>query len=290
MAKAPLGFRQKLYYRFEYMLISAVLGLLSVLPFAPRRRVAGWVFSRLVAPLARYDRRIRANLADVRPELSAQEVEAHVRDVPYNVGQTLSELFSPKDLAQMARQTALSGPGLAALRTAQAERRPSILVSGHYGNYDIIRSALIQEGLAIGGFYRPMNNPYFNDVYVKTISQIGTPLFPRGREGMSKMVRFLKSGGTLAILIDQRMGNGVDASFFGKRASTATSVADLAIKYNAVVVPCYATRHAEGFEANFEAPIEHGAPMEMIQALNDSLEAQVRQNSTQWFWIHRRWK
>lgn len=290
MAKAPLTFRQKLYYRFEYGCISAVLGLLSVLPFETRRRVSGWIFSRIVAPLARYDRRIRDNLANVRPELTEAEVEAHVREVPYNVGQTLSELFSPQDVARMAKHTPLVGRGLDDLRQAQAEGRPSILVSGHYGNYDIIRSALIQEGLNVGGFYRPMNNPYFNDVYVKTISQIGTPLFPRGSAGMAKMVRFLKSGGTLAILIDQRMGNGVDVTFFGRRASTATSVADLAIKYNAVVVPCYATRTAEGFEAVFEDPIAHGEPRDMIQALNDSLEAQVRKHSTQWFWIHRRWK
>lgn len=290
MAKKPLTSLQKLRYRIEFWVIQAVLWLLRRFPFERRRAVAAAVFARVLTPIAKYDKRIRDNLAYVRPELSADEVAAHVYEVPRNVGRTLSELFSPEDIARVAQHTPLSGAGLAAIEAAQAEGRPSILVSGHYGNYDVIRSALIQRGLNVGGFYRPMNNPYFNEIYVRTISKIGTPLFPRGREGMAKMVRFLKGGGTLAILIDQRMGNGVEATFFGKRAYTATSVADLALKYNAVVVPCYATRMGDGFEAVFEAPIDHGTPMEMIQALNDSLEAQVRQNSTQWFWIHRRWK
>lgn len=290
MAKKPLTFGQKLRYRVEFWAIQAILWLLRRLSFERRRGVSAWVFANLVTPVAKYDRRIRDNLAYVRPELSADEVAAHVHEVPRNVGRTLSELFSPEDIARVAKDTPLSGEGLAAIEAAQAEGRPSILVSGHYGNYDIIRSALIQRGLDVGGFYRPMNNPYFNEIYVRTISKIGTPLFPRGREGMAKMVRFLKGGGTLAILIDQRMGNGVEATFFGKRAYTATSVADLAIKYDAVVVPCYATRTGDGFEAVFEAPIAHGTPMQMIQALNDSLEAQVRQHSTQWFWIHRRWR
>ncbi|TMV76841.1 lysophospholipid acyltransferase family protein, partial [Thioclava sp. BHET1] len=91
---------------------------------------------------------------------------------------------------------------------------------------------------------------------------------------------------------DQHMGNGARLRFFGQDALTSLSAAELALKYEALCVPAYAIRQPNGldFEVLIEAPIPHGPAEEMTQALNDSLEAQVRQHMDQWFWIHRRWK
>jgi KDO2-lipid IV(A) lauroyltransferase len=137
-----------------------------------------------------------------------------------------------------------------------------------------------------------MKNPWFNAHYVRAISGIGTPLFPRGRRGMADMVRHLRSGGVLGLLIDQHMRHGAELTFFGHRALTALSAAELALKYDALVVPTYGIRQPDGlsFEVVVEAPIPHGPPEAMTQALNDSLERLVRQHLGQWLWIHRRWK
>lgn len=290
MSKRSLSWQETVKYKLQFMFARLTLALFRCLSFDRRRTFGAWVFDRVIAPAGGYRKRIEENLKYARPELSTQEINRHVHEVPQNFGRTFAELFSPDDLADLARRTLLSGPGLVAVQEAQAQNRPSIVVSGHFGNYDILRSALHQKGYRIGGIYRPMNNPYFDDDYVNTISQIAQPLFPRGRKGMAQMIGFLKSGGTLAILIDQNLDTGLETTFFGKPAKTAGSVADLALKYNAVVVPCYAIRDGNGFRAEFEAPIEHSTPLQMVQELNNSLEAQVRKNSTQWFWIHRRWR
>lgn len=96
----------------------------------------------------------------------------------------------------------------------------------------------------------------------------------------------------VGLLVDQFMIRGAPLTFFGKPAPTALSAAELALKYDALLVPIYGIRQPDGlnFEIRVEAPILHSDAETMTQALNDSLEALTRQHMDQWFWIHRRWK
>lgn len=286
--KRPITLRDRL----EYGAIVAVISTVRILPFGLRSAFMAFVMSRVIAPLAGYKKRVRQNLDLVWPDLPVARREALVRDVTRHSGRTLCELFSPQDLKRMAGETEVTGPGLAALETARAANRPTIVISGHFGNYDIARAALIARGFDVGALYRHMNNPLFHDFYLDNISSIGTPLFERGRPGLGDMVRHLKKGGTLAALIDVRANNGIALPFLGQPALTATSMAELALRYNAVLVPFYGTRmpDMEHFTAYLEAPIPLTDPETMTIALNQSLEARVQETPEQWFWIHNRWK
>ncbi len=269
-----------------------LIRLARLLPYHLRIRFGGWVFAKIVSPLAGHRKRILDNLSLVMPDLSDEERERIARAVPDNVGRTIFELFSGDDFIRVARNTPIEGEGLAALEQARADGKAVILVSGHFGNYDVIRAGLIGRGFRMGSLYRPMSNPFFNKTYVETISHIGTPMFDQGRGGMASMVKFLRSGGALAILHDQRISSGEPVNFFGRPAMTGLSAAKLALKYNAIVIPFYAIRQADGlsFRIVSEAPIPEGSAHEMTQAINDSLEMQVRQHMDQWLWNHKRWK
>lgn len=273
-------------------LIIGIIRLLTLLPYRRRVPASGWVLSNVVGPLIGYRQRVRDNLSLIFPEMPVEEKERLARAVPNHIGRTLAELFSPKDLVKTAADTPVTGDGIAALEEARQAGRPIILVSGHFGNYDIARSVLIQRGHQVGGLYRAMNYRGFNDFYVSRIAQVGTPLFLRGRRGMGEMVKFLKAGNAIALLIDQHMSAGAPLTFFGHTAYTALSAAELALRYDALLMPCYAVRQSDGlsFEVVIEAPVAHNTPEEMTQALNDSLEAQVRAHMAQWLWVHRRWK
>ncbi len=270
----------------------SVVRLLQLLPYRWRVPTGGWVMSRVIAPVIGFRRRIRENLGLIFPDMSEDERQSLERAVPEKIGRSFSEMFSPKELTAIAAETPITGPGLEAAAKAREDGRPILFVSGHLGNYDVGRSILIQQGHNVGGLYRRMNYKGFNDFYVAHISAIGTPLFLRGRRGMAQMVKHLKEGNAVAILIDQYMRAGADLTFFGQPARTALSAAELALKYDALVVPCYALRRSDGmsFEMVMEAPIPHSSPEEMTQALNDSLEKQVRTHMDQWLWVHRRWK
>ena len=273
-------------------IIIGIIRSLTLLPYRWRVPAGGWVISRIVGPLIGYRQRVRDNLSLILPDMPEAEKEQLARDVPDHIGRTLCELFSPKDLVKTATETPITGDGIEAVEEARKAGRPIIVVSGHFGNYGIARSILIQRGHKIGGLYRSMNYRGFNDFYVSRISQVGTPLFLRGRRGMGEMVRFLKAGNAIALLIDQHMSSGAPLKFFGRTAYTALSAAELALRYDALLVPCYSIRQPDGmsFEMVLEAPIPHSTPEEMTQALNDSLEARVRANMAQWLWVHRRWK
>jgi Kdo2-lipid IVA lauroyltransferase/acyltransferase len=272
--------------------IRALIWGLLRLPYAARVRLCGWVMAHVIAPVAGYRARVRDNLALVMPGLPEAEIARLARAVPDNVGRTIIEIYSGSAFTARVAATPPEGAGLAALEEAHRTGRPVILVTGHFGNYDASRAALIARGYRVGALYRPMKNRYFNAHYVQAISKIGTPLFPRGRAGLSDMVRHLKSGGMLGLVIDQHMHHGAPLTFFGVSAQTALSAAELALKYNALLVPTYAIRQPDGlnFRIVVEAPIAVDTPEKMTQALNDSLEALVRAHLDQWFWIHRRWK
>ena len=272
--------------------LRALIWSLLRLPYRWRVPLCGWVLSRVISPIAGYDDRIRANLALVLPDLPETEVRRIVRAVPDNIGRTVMEIYSGAEFIAKAAATALTGAGVAALNEAHRTNRPVILVTGHFGNYDASRAALIARGYRVGALYMPMANSYFNEHYVQAISGIGTPLFRRGRAGLADMVRHLRSGGMLGMLVDQHMGHGEPLTFFGQNALTALSAAELALRYDAALIPTYAIRNPDGlsFEIVVEAPIPPGTPEAMTQALNDSLETLVRQHIDQWLWIHRRWK
>ncbi|MFD1193901.1 lysophospholipid acyltransferase family protein [Seohaeicola saemankumensis] len=275
-----------------YVLFRALTGLLNLLPYEIRVRLGGWVFARVIVPLAGYRRRIEDNLRLIFPDMPAARRDQVIADTSRNIGRMAIELLSPAGLRARALDAPITGPGWEAMQQARAEGRPIILVSGHFGNYDVIRAGTIARGFRVGGIYRALNNPYFNAYYLRKISAIGAPLFERGRRGLGQMVRFLREGGTVAMLIDQHMHRGEPLDFMGQTALTALSAAEMALKYDALLVPCYGIRRADGlsFDAVFEAPIPHTTAVQMTQALNDSLQARVRQDIDQWFWIHRRWK
>ncbi len=272
--------------------IRLVIGLAMLVPYKFRVPMAGWIVSRIVAPLAGYSKRVKDNLAYVCPDLPDEEVRRLMHAVPDNAGRTLIEIYSGKGFTDRFVDAPLTGPGVVALEDAHKNKRPVVLVTGHFGNYDAPRAALIAKGFNVGALYRQMNNAYFNEHYVAAISKIGTPVFPRSRRGLSGLIKFLRAGNMGGFLIDQYMFDGANLTFFGKTAPTALSAAELALKYDALVVPTYGIRQPNGldFEVVCEAPIAHSTPEEMTQALNNSLEALARKHMDQWFWIHRRWK
>lgn len=288
---SKLSFAKRARYYGANLFLRGVIGLIGLVPYHWRVPAMGWLVSRL-APLARFDKRVRDNLKIACPDLPDADINHLCQAVPDNAGRTLIELYAGKPFLDRARAAPITGPGLAALEKARAENRPVILMTGHFGNYDVARANLIARGHKMGALYRRMANPYFNAHYLRAISNIGNPLFEQGRRGMMEMVRHLKQGGIIAIVGDLHVHGGKELTFFGQPAVTAIVPAELALRYDAAIIPVYAIRQPNGldFEIVMLDPIPHSDPLTMTQAVNDGLEALVREHMEQWFWIHRRWK
>jgi len=278
--------------RVVSFLFIGIFKILDLIPYRRRVRVGGWLMEVLLSRPLGYRKRILSNLKFIHPEIDQADAKSLMHKVCNNVGRSIVELGSPDGLMEQAISGNMTGDGIASLLAASDANKPVILVSGHFGNYDAVRYNMLHRGYQVGGLYRKMRYGTFNDHYVGRISAIGGTLFARDRKGMAKMVRFLKEGNVLALLIDQHMKAGVPLDFMGKPAYTALSAAEMALKYGALLVPVYGVRQPDGisFELQIEAPIPHTDATTMTQALNDSLAAVVDQHKEQWFWVHKRWK
>lgn len=278
----------------HYLTDRAARGLIAaaqVLPYERRVAVFGASFRRLIGPLAGWQRRAAGQIGWIFPQMPERERLHTARAAIDNAGRTLIENYSRAEFGARLAQTRAEGPGLAALAAAQAERRPVLFVTGHFGNHEAPRQVLTRLGYRIGGLYRAMNNPYFNDHYAATMAGLSGPVFAKGAQTRG-FVRHLAGGGMATILIDTYETGGAPLQFLGQPAPASLSAATLALRYQAVMIPYFGIRQPDGlsFRVVLEAPIAVASEAAMLQEATARLEAQVRARPEQWFWVHRRWK
>ena len=272
--------------------LRGLIGLALALPYAARVRMMGAVTRRVIGPLAGYRQRAITHLGMIHPDMTMAQRRRIADGVLDNTGRTLIENYSNRDLGARLANTAVTGTGLAAVAQARAAGRPVIFVTAHFGNYEAPRHVLTALGYSVGGIYRAMNNPFFNAHYVRTMTEVSGPVFPKGRRGTMGFARFLKGGGMATILFDIHDRGGELIDFLGKPAATSLSAATLALKFDALLVPYFGIRQLDGlsFEIAIEEPIPHSTALGMTQEMTRRLEARIAANPEQWFWVHRRWK
>lgn len=271
--------------------LRGLIGTVLRLPYDQRVAMMGSTLRRALGPLVGYRKRAEENLQLIHPQMSGIERRSLAEDCCDNFGRTLIENYSWDEFGKRLSDTIPTGAGLAPLAEAAAANRPVIFVTGHFGNHEAPRQVLTARGHTIGGLYRPMQNPYFNAHYAKTMTSWGGPVFEQGRRGTMGFARHLKKGGMGTLLFDVS-AKGIVIPFLGQPAHTAVSAADIALKLDALVIPYFGIRQPDGlsFAVEVEAPITPDTPRAMMVEMTARLEAQIARNRAQWFWIHRRWK
>ncbi|MFD1341774.1 lysophospholipid acyltransferase family protein [Litorisediminicola beolgyonensis] len=278
--------------RAEDAVLRGLIAAALALPLKARLWLMGRFVARVIAPLAGWRKRAMANLSYIHPDM-AEDARRQLADrVADNAGRTMIENYDPKGLLRRMADAPLTGEGLADIEAARAEGRPVLFVTGHYGNFEAPRAALVARGYRIGGLYRPMSNPYFNAHYARNMHALSEPVFEQGRRGTMGLLRHLQKGGMAVLLFDVYAGDGAPIPFLGQPAPTLTSAAEIALRTGALLIPFFGIRNPDGtsFTPVFEAPIPHGDPLEMMTEATRRLEARIAEDPGQWFWIHRRWK
>jgi len=187
---------------------------------------------------------------------------------------------------------------------ALASGRPVIVLSGHFGNWEMAASIFGLFGFRMGVVGRDLDNPHLNSLILKFRKFTGhRPISKNG--GGGEMVTLLERSGSLAMLGDQDAGpSGLFIDYFGRRASTFKSIALLAMQYNALICVGYARRLENEtlpggwprFELGCEEVIDPlkcdtaDAVRQITQMYTSALERVVRRAPEQYFWVHRRWK
>ncbi len=281
-----------LKHRLEALLIWVLPFALRPLPFVFRVKAGGWLIGPILRVLPPLRRRLSDNLDLIYPRISKTEKRAFLRRISKHIGRQFMRIFYNADFHNRPQDVEFTPSDLGQIRKAQRDQRPVILISGHFGQWEAPRLVLKSQGLESGAMYKKSSNPIFERHHHNSIIKGGEPLVMAGTAGTRAMVKHLKSSGIVAILLDQAYFHGEVLDFFGLPAMTSTGPAELALKYNALLVPCYGIIRADGqkIDVVFEPAIPHSDAKTMTQALNDSLTARVKTNPEQWYWLHRRWK
>ena len=259
----------------------------------------GGRLARRVGPLLPVSRVADRNLRAALPDLDDAARRAVIAGVWENLGRTAAEL---PHLARFGRTP--SGPGweiegeqhLAALR----EGGQAIFFSGHFGNWELILPIAASLGVRVAGIYRAASNAAMDEVIQGLRAAALGPdvvMFPKGTAGARGAMVHLRAGGSLGLLVDQKMNDGIEARFFGRTAMTAPALAMFARHFDLPVIPVRVTRVAPArFRLTCEAPmVFRRSPhrdadiLAMTQAVNDTLERWVRADPPSWLWLHRRW-
>jgi KDO2-lipid IV(A) lauroyltransferase len=187
---------------------------------------------------------------------------------------------------------------------AMCAGRPIIMLSGHFGNWEMATSTTGVFGFPCGIVARDLDNPYLHDWFARFRRATGHRLISK-KGGSGDMLGFLEARGQLAMLCDQDAGgSGLFVDFFGKPASTFKSIALLALEYRAVICVSYARRLPDNFTTNRWVKYELGteeiidtadfdgsdAVRELTERYTTALERAIRRAPEQYFWVHRRWK
>ncbi|MBK5926896.1 lysophospholipid acyltransferase family protein [Rhodobaculum claviforme] len=285
------GFFTALWHRAQYIPLWSALSAVRLRSLDHRARLFGAMVGAVMRwyPPARW--RFDREVLRVFPDMPRARRAVLRREMGRNMGRTLFEILHSAEFQANPSRFHVSGPGLAALERARAEGKGAIVVSGHFGQWDAVRAVLKARGMETGAVYRPQQNRFYQRGFLAGIEAAGRPVMATGRAGTMDMVRHLRRGGFMAILLDEKYAGGAPVPFLGHPALTSTAAAALALKHGLPLVPAYGTRRPCGseFDVAFEAPIPHTDAHAMTAAVNDSLSARVLRDPAQWYWMLRRW-
>ncbi len=180
------------------------------------------------------------------------------------------------------------------VEAARTARRPILIVTGHCGNWELLAAGLNRRGLGMSVVAREIEENALQERLLAFRARFGSPTIVRGTPGAARaLLAQLRSCGALGILIDQDTRvEGVFVPFFGRAAWTPSGAAELALRFDATVLPTFIEREGGGgHRARVEAPLAFSADVTAATAaMTERIEAQIRRMPEQWVWLHRRWR
>ncbi len=292
-ARAP--FWKDVGWRVEAGLFALYGGLFRLMPLDVASGLGAWLLRR-IGPLGGVQKIARRNLEIAFPDMAPTE-RARLLDAQWaQTGRTFAEFGLMDRIA--ADPGRIEVVGLERLRAIAAERRPTVLVSGHFANWEVMAAVIVRAGVTCQVTYRAANNPYVDRAIIESRRRYGVSLFaPKGGDGSRELLAALNRGESVALLNDQKFNGGVVAPFFGADCATAPGPTRLALRTGGVLQPMSVVRLGRArFRVTIHEPIvlnitaDRAADIRAgVEAVNAFVEARVREAPEDWFWSHKRW-
>ena len=286
-------------YFFEFIIIIFLFFIFKLLG----RKLSsdlGCLISNCVGFNFRSKKRISTNFKKAFPRLASEEENKYTKEMWCNFGRTFAEYVYLKEFRENKKNHILIN-GSEILDLIKSSNVPTVFVSGHFANFELMAMELDKKNLNIAAIYRPLNNFFLNPLmeywrkkYICNF-QIPKKIPGKSGDGTRQFIKAVQVKTNIAVMVDQSITQGKKIDFFGEKAFTTSIPSQLALKYNYQIVTI-AIKRVEKYQFVMDIfnPIsidkKKDDELSIGKKINEKIEEIILQNPGQWIWTHNRWK
>ena len=283
-----------LKYFFQFLIICIFFLIFKILGSKLSSSLSGKIFEK-IGPYFRSEEIIHKNILRVFPNINSIKINNIKKEMWNNYGRVFAEYMFIKDyrLGKLSSKVEVEGQEI--IERIKNENKQVVFVSGHFANFELMAMHLEKSGVKICAIYRPLNNFFLNKIMERIRKNyICREQIKKGIGGLKSLVKLKKRKFSTALMIDQRVSEGILSNFFNEKALTTTIPAQLVKKFNISVVPIYIERIKEiEFKIKIQSPINFSKDQSIksiTDELNIVLEKMIIKKPGHWIWSHNRWK
>ena len=281
-------------YFVEFLFIIILFVIFKFLGFKLASNLGSFM-GGLLGPSFRSKKKIISNIKKALPEIGEKNIEIISKKMWKNYGRILSEYVFIKNFRNSKNEKIISVEGQEILDKIKNTKEPVVFISGHFNNFELMAMQIEKSGINLAAIYRPLNNIFLNKIMERIRKKyICRKQIKKGSSGTRDLLKSFKKNYSIALMIDQRVSEGIRCEFFGQPALTTTIPAQLFKKFGCKIVPVYVERiNGIFFKIKVSEPInfsKESSIEEITLDLNKWLERMILINPGQWIWSHNRWK
>jgi KDO2-lipid IV(A) lauroyltransferase len=260
----------------------------------------GEIIGKYFGPLFRKKTIAKKNILIAFPDLNENSINQMIERMWKNIGRIFGEYIHINKFSIIdPKKIKIVFTNKNNFDSLKKNNKPVVFFSGHFANFELMAKCLQELGFNIGAIYRPLNNIFLNPIMEFIRKKYICPnQIEKGSNGTKKLIKHISSNSPLALMIDQRLSSSIRVPFFNQPATTTTTPAQLAIKYDALLVPVFLERlEKTNFEFFIEEPLIINRTSDydkdifnITQIMNKKIEEFIKRDPAHWLWSHDRWK
>ena len=281
-------------YFLQFILVITSFFIFKILGPNLSSNISGKIFE-YVGPFFRSKKIIHSNIKRGISNINSEDLKKITKLMWNNYGRLFAEYMFIKDFRYGKLSKKIQIQGNEIIEEIIKSNKQVVFISGHFSNFELMAMTLERSGIQLSAIYRPLNNIFLNGIMEKIREKyICKHQIKKGIGGLKKLINLKKKNYSSALMIDQRVSEGILSNFFNQNALTTTIPAQLVKKFNIPVVPVYIERiNNLNFKIHINEPINFSKETsieDITFKLNKILEKMILKRPDQWIWSHNRWK
>ena len=285
---------RNLKYFFQFILIIFSFSIFKIIGIKNASSLSGKIFE-IIGPYFRSKKTIDTNIKKAFPNIENENLNKLKKSMWNNYGRVFAEYMFMKNFRTGNLKSKIKIEGEEILNDIKMLNKQVVFVSGHFSNFELMAMSIENKGINLSAIYRPLNNIFLNKIMENIRTKyICRKQIKKGIGGLKNLIKLKNKNYCSALMIDQRVSEGIFSEFFGEKAKTTTIPAQLVRKFKIPVVPIFIERiKDQNFKITIKKPIkfeDNESTQSITNKLNRTIEEMILEKPENWIWSHDRWK